>query len=105
MKNYSIIAKPLTNLLKKKSFAWTDDSEEAFHNLKQALVSAPVLALPDFSLPFCLETDACGTGIGVVLSQNGHPIAYLSKALGEQNQRLSIYEKEFLAIMLTVAKW
>ena len=64
-----------------------------------------MLALPDFTLPFCLETDACATGIGAVLSQQGHPIAFLSKALSDQNQKLSIYEKEFLAIMLAIAKW
>jgi hypothetical protein len=105
VQHYSIIAKPLTNLLKKKSFAWTADSEKAFNTLKQALVNTPVLALPDFSLPFCLETDACATGIGAILSQQGHPIAFLGKALCDKNQKLSIYEKEFLAIMLAVTRW
>jgi hypothetical protein len=50
VQHYSIIAKPLTNLLKKKSFAWTADSEKAFNTLKQALVNTPVLALLDFFL-------------------------------------------------------
>jgi hypothetical protein len=52
-----------------------------------------------------LEIDACATGIGAVLSQDGHPIAFYSKALGIQNQKLSIYEKEFLAIMMAIDKW
>lgn len=52
-----------------------------------------------------LEIDACATGIGAVLSQDGHPIAFYSKALGIQNQKLSIYEKEFLAIMMEIDKW
>lgn len=77
----------------------------AFNLLKQALATTPVLAMPDFTIPFCLETDACDTGVGAVLSQKGHPIAYLSKALSPQNQQLSIYEKAFLAIMLAVEKW
>lgn len=68
-------------------------------------MNTPVLALPDFSRPFSIETDACDTGVGAVLVQDGHPIAYLSKALGVKNQRLSIYEKEFLAVMMAVDKW
>jgi hypothetical protein len=73
--------------------------------LKQALVSAPVLALPNFSLPFCLETDANNHGVRAVLLQSGHPIVYLSKALGPRSQGLSTYEKEFLAIFIAVDHW
>lgn len=82
VKSYGLIAKPLTNLLKKKSFHWDDQATTAFSNLKQAMIKTPVLALPDFELPFMVETDACATGVGAVLMQQGHPIAYLSKALG-----------------------
>ena len=103
--NYSIIAKPLTVLLKKKAFLWSDAAQQAFQQLKLAMSSTPVLALPNFSLPFVLETDACAYGVGAVLSQLNHPIAYYSKALGPTNQKLSIYEKEFLAIMMAVDKW
>lgn len=73
--------------------------------MKQAMCSTPVLALPDFSKTFVIETDACDTGIGAVLSQEGHPLAYYSKALGTMNQKLSIYEKEFMAIMMAVDRW
>jgi hypothetical protein len=59
VKNFGVIAKPLTELLKKNTlFIWTQDYEVAFQTLKTALVSAPVLALPNFSRPFCIETDA-----------------------------------------------
>jgi hypothetical protein len=51
------------------------------------------LALPNFSLPFSLETDASQLGVGAVLMQAGHPIAYLSKALRPRSQGLSTYEK------------
>lgn len=61
-----------------------------------------MLALPDFSKPFCLETDASKLGIGAVLMQDGHPIAYLSKAIGPKSQGLSTYEKEYLAILTVV---
>lgn len=105
VRNYGLMAKPLTNLLKKKSFLWTDAATDAFEQLKIAMTTTPVLVLPDFTIPFEVETDACDYGIGAVLMQRGHPVAYLSKALGEANKQLSIYEKEFLAVMLAVDKW
>ncbi|KAL2235732.1 UNVERIFIED_CONTAM: Retrovirus-related Pol polyprotein from transposon, partial [Sesamum indicum] len=67
--------------------------------------TAPVLALPDFTKLFVVETDASGKGIDVVLMQEGKPIAYLSKALAPKNLGLSSYEKEFLALLLVVTKW
>lgn len=106
VKNFGIIAKPLTSLLKKHAvFVWTDVQESAFQSLKQALSSAPVLALPDFHKPFAIETDASGTGVGAVLQQEGHPLAFVSKALGMTNMGLSAYEKEYLAILLAVDQW
>jgi hypothetical protein len=51
-----------------------------------------------------VETDACAEGIGAVLMQSGQPIVYLSKALGEKHKNMSIYEKEFLALILAVEK-
>jgi hypothetical protein len=106
IQHYAIICRPLTALLKKGViFAWSSAAETAFQVLKQALISAPVLALPDFSLPFTVDTDACDIGIGAVLSQKGHPLAYVSRALGPRNQDLSVYEKEYLAILLAVQQW
>ncbi|WVZ52821.1 hypothetical protein U9M48_003843, partial [Paspalum notatum var. saurae] len=105
VKNYGIIAKPLTQLLHKNQFQWSQEGDQAFHKLKEALTHTPVLALPDFIEPFTIETDACGDGIGAVLMQQGRPIAFLSKALSVKHLALSIYEKEFLAIILAVEKW
>ena len=106
MHNFSIIVKPLIDLLKKDQlFIWTSNHDYAFSVLKQALCAAPVLVLSDFSLPFHIETDASGLGIGAVLQQNGHPIAFISKALSPRNQGLSVYEKEYLAILLAVEQW
>jgi len=106
VRHFSIIAKPLIDLLKKDQlFIWTSTHESAFSVLKQALYTAPVLALPDFSLPFHIEIDALGTGIGAILQQNGHPIAFISKALSPKNQGLSVYEKEYLAILMAVEQW
>jgi hypothetical protein len=105
MHNYAVIARPLTNLLKKKSFDWTPAATDAFHALKHAMMSTPVLALPDFSKQFVVETDACDTGIGAVLMQDHHPIAYLSKPLGANHLALSIYGKEFLALLMAIERW
>ncbi|XP_074373478.1 putative mitochondrial protein AtMg00860 [Apium graveolens] len=77
IKGYGIISRPLTNLLKKDGFHWGKEAEESFTQLKQALCSAPVSAMPDFSQPFILETDACMKGMGTVLMQNSRPLAYL----------------------------
>jgi hypothetical protein len=99
------MAKPLTSLLQHKTFSWTPDAQSSFDQVKQVMSTTPVLALPDFSEVFEIETDACDTGIGVVLSQKGHPIAFYSKALSVATRKLSIYEKEFLAVLMAVDRW
>jgi hypothetical protein len=106
VRNFAVIAKPLTNLLRKQAlFVWTSEHTEAFNTLKSALVSAPVLAMPDFSKTFCIETDASNKGVGAVLMQKGHPLAFISKPLGPRTQGLSTYEKEYLAILTTIDYW
>jgi hypothetical protein len=105
VKNYGVIAKPMTNVSRLKNFQWTAQAQEAFDNLKVAMTTTPVLALPTFQLPFQVETDARGEGIGAVLMQQGQPIAYLSKGLGDKHKNLFIYEKEFLALIMAVEKW
>jgi hypothetical protein len=106
IKHYGLLSKPLSDLLKKNvQFQWTAEANTAFEQLKAQLIQALVLAVPDFSQQFVIETDASDLGIGAVLMQNHHPVAYLSKALGPRNQALSVYEKECLAILLAVEKW
>ncbi|GJU56063.1 reverse transcriptase [Tanacetum coccineum] len=64
-----------------------------------------ILRLPNFSKEFTLETDASRVGLGAVLLQEGHPIAFLSKTLSAKHQLMSTYEKEFLAIVYALEKW
>lgn len=106
VRHFGQIARPLNDLLKKGTvFVWTSVHEQAFQALKHALITAPVLSLLDFSKPFCVEIDASGSGIGAVLTQAGHPLAYLSKTLSPHSQGLSAYEKEYLAILLALEHW
>ena len=104
-KGYGQIVAPLTTLFKKDSFCWSKEAELAFHQLKDAMVHPPVLALPNFDQPFMVECDAFGRGIGVVLMQNGRPIAYHSQALKGKKLALSTYEKELLTLVITVKRW
>lgn len=99
------MAKPLTNILRLKQFTWSPEAQLAFDNLKIAMTKTPVLALPNFQDTFTVETDACSEGTGAILMQHGQPIAYLSKALGEKHKALSIYEKEFLALIMAMERW
>ncbi|KAJ0800601.1 putative nucleotidyltransferase, Ribonuclease H [Helianthus annuus] len=103
--SYGSIAKPLTNLLQKDAFRWSMEAQKAFETLKEAMVQAPVLALPDWSQEFVIETDASSKGLGAVLMQGKHPIAFVSKALSPKQCALSVYEKELLAILLAVKHW
>jgi hypothetical protein len=105
IKGYGILCRPLFNAVKKDSFIWNADQEQAFLHLKKVMSHPPVLALPNFSQPFILEGDASGTGIGAVLMQRGQPIAFFSKSLGPKAMASSIYEKEAMAILEAIKKW
>jgi hypothetical protein len=105
MRNYGLLAKPLTNLLKKGQFRWSQEVEAAFLQLKQAMTTIPILAMPNFNESFTIETDASGEGIGAVLTQQGKPIAFLSRALEVAKLSWSIYAKEMLAILQAIRTW
>ncbi|XP_035836073.1 uncharacterized protein LOC118484192 [Helianthus annuus] len=103
--HYARIASPLTDLLKKPEFTWTPDANQAFIELKTHMKELVTLALPDFSQPFDVTTDASGVAIGAVLSQNCKPIAFFSKKLCPTMQGHSTYTKELYAITEAIKKW
>ena len=105
IENYATICHPLYAMLKKDSFSWGPEQDAAFLKLKQVMSNPPLLALPDFSILFSLETDACASGLGAVLMQKGKPLAYFSRNLGPNNSARSIYEKEAMAILEALKKW
>ena len=89
---------------KMKKFEWTNDCQEAFDNLRQKLVSAPILAFPDYTKSFILDTDASDTGMGAVLSQvesggTERVIAYASCTLSQAERRYCVTRKELLAVV------
>ncbi|XP_074383423.1 putative mitochondrial protein AtMg00860 [Apium graveolens] len=96
--NYGLIATPLTNMLRKNSFTWTRESMAAFEHLKRAMTTTPVLALPNFENDFSVECDASDYGMGVVLQQEGGPIAFYSKPMAQRHIKLPTYEKELIAL-------
>lgn len=95
----------MTDLMKRGIFKWNEENKGAFNQLKEALISSLVLTLPDLSKPFTVETNSSQFDIGVVLIQNQHPKAYISKVLSPKNQLLLVYDKELLALMYAVEKW
>ena len=105
VKGFSKLTSPLTYLTKKDSFKWDEEAKKAFEKIIEVMSSCPILALPYFSKPFVVECDASGGGIGVVLKQGQHPIAFESRKLQPHEKIYSIYDKEMLAIMHALAKF
>ncbi|XP_026445458.1 uncharacterized protein LOC113346084 [Papaver somniferum] len=104
VKDFGKISAPLTQLLKKNAFQWSEKAIAAFKLLQTALTTTPVLILPDFSKEFAIECDASGFGLGVVLLQSGRPIAFHSKPLAEKNKNLtkisSLEQQKWLSKLL-----
>lgn len=101
---FAKIALPLYALTKKGvEYTWSGITDAAFNQLKAALISADCLYAPDFKKQFILQTDACKTGIGSVLTQNfdgeEHPVAYISRQLLPAEKNYSATEQEALAVV------
>jgi hypothetical protein len=108
IKHFAQITAPLTDLLKKNQpFYWTPRCQQAFDKVKDKLTSAPLLVLPDWrkTAPFDLICDASLQGLGGVLMQDGHVIAYESRKLRDAEKSYSPTELEMLAVVYCVQKW
>jgi hypothetical protein len=110
IQDFSKIAKPLTNLLMKDVvFEFSSECLEAFNRLREALVSAPIMQSPDWTLPFEIMCDAIDYAVGAVLGQRKdkklHAIYYASKTLDEAQSKYTTTEKEFLAVVFAFEKF
>ncbi|PKU84723.1 putative mitochondrial protein [Dendrobium catenatum] len=105
IRNFSSVAAPLTELLKSEPFQWNPSAKEGFERLKEAISTAPVLALPDFNKAFEIDCDASNVGIGAVLSQHGHPIAFFSEKFNDSRRKYSVYDKELYAVVRALHHW
>ena len=108
--NFSAIAAPLNALTKKGArFDWTTGCNDAFNALKDALISAAVLALPTEDGGFVLDTDASDSGIGAVLSQiqDGveRPVCYASQGYSKHEKNYNVTRKELLAVVTFTKKF
>jgi len=102
--NFAEIAKPLTALTRKdRQFTWGPQQQQAFQSMKDRLCTTPVLAYPNFELPFILTTDASKVAIGTILSQvqdgKERPIAYASRHLNTAEHDYTFSEQEMLALV------
>ena len=108
VQNFSLIATPLTDLLKgKNKYTWDDRCQVAYDTLKEVLCVDPVLRVPDFSRGYKLACDASDCAVGAVLLQEDdggidRPIAYFSKKLSPPQTKYSTIEKEALSIVLAL---
>jgi hypothetical protein len=89
----------------KEKSVWGRPQQQAFDDLKQHLCSAPVLSLPDLQQPFEVETDALEYVVGVVLTQDGHPVAYHRVTLSYVVCKYPTYDKEMYSIVKASRQW
>jgi hypothetical protein len=106
VKNFSTLATPLTEIVKKYvGFKWGSEQDRAFIEIKARLCGAPLLALPNFSKTFEIECDASRIGIGAVLIQEKWPIAYFSEKLNGATLNYPTYDKELYALVRALDTW
>ncbi|KAL4036953.1 hypothetical protein IC575_000531 [Cucumis melo] len=106
VENFSRIATPLTQLTKKGApFVWSKACEDSFQNLKQKLVTAPVLTVPDGSSNFVIYSDSSKKGLGCVLMQQGKVVAYASRQLKSHEQNYPTHDLELAAVVFALKIW
>jgi transposase InsO family protein len=105
IKDFGTMAAPLTQLLRKDNFRWSDDATAAFTALKTALATAPMLHLSDFTKPFMVDCDASSTGFGAVLHQGAGALAFYSKPFAARHMKVAAYERELIGLVQAVRHW
>jgi hypothetical protein len=95
IEGFSKISKPMIELLEKsKTFEWTPRRETSFQELKKRLTTTSVLTMPDMEKPFSINCDVSGQGLGCVLMQDGHVVAYASRQLKKHEEKYPTHNLE-----------
>jgi len=105
IRDFGLIATPLTRLLRKDAFAWDDEADVAFQALKGALSTGPVLQMPNFDKQFVVDYDASGAGFGAVLHQDARPLAFFSRPFAARHLKLAAYDRELIGLVQAVRHW
>ncbi|KAL0554222.1 hypothetical protein IC582_008139 [Cucumis melo] len=106
VEDFSCIASPLTQLTRKGTpFVWSPACESSFQELKQKLVSAPVLTVPDGSRSFVIDSDASKKGLGCVLMQQGKVVPYASRQLKSHEQNYRTHDLELTTMVFALKIW
>ncbi|KAL0533872.1 hypothetical protein IC582_028143 [Cucumis melo] len=106
VENFSRIATPLTQLTRKGApFVWSNTCEDSFQNLKQKLVTAPILTVPDGSGSFMIYSDISKKGLGCVLMQQGKVVAYASRQLKSHEQNYPTHDLVLAAVVFALKIW
>jgi hypothetical protein len=103
---FSKISKPMTELLAKgKTFEWTRRREASFQELKKRLTTTPILTMPNMEKPFSIYCDASGQGLGCVLKQDGHVVAYASRQLRKYEEKYPTHDLELATMVHALKIW
>jgi hypothetical protein len=106
IEGFSKVSNPMTELLKKdRKFEWTPACEASFHVLKKRLTTAPILVMLDMEKPFSIYCDASGQGLGCVLMQDGHVVAYASRQLRKHEAHYLTHDLELAAVVHAFNIW
>jgi hypothetical protein len=106
IEGFSKVSKPMTSLLEKeREFKWDEKCQDSFDQLKKRLMSPPVLVMPDLQKGFDIYCDECGQGLGCVLMQEGHMIAYASRHWRKQEFNYPTHDLELAAVVHALTNW
>jgi hypothetical protein len=106
IEGFSKISKPMTELLAKgKTFEWMPRCEARFQELEKKLTIAPVLIMPDMEKPFSIYCDASSQGLGCVLMQDGHVVAYASRQLRKHEEKYLTHDLELASVVHAFKIW
>jgi hypothetical protein len=105
IRDFGLIAAPLTRLLHRDAYTWDQEAEDAFQALKRALTTGLVLQMPDFDKLFIVDCDASGVGFGAVLHQGAGPVAFFSRPFAARHLKLAAYERELIGLVQAVCHW